>query len=76
MVASLKKVIETRFLDNKILDEELLLSHDNKLRYDDNTRIKIYRCLVDLIKEQDSSVIVYLCMENNDIWNKVYNNKI
>ncbi|MBR3655178.1 MAG: hypothetical protein IKN62_07090 [Elusimicrobia bacterium] len=73
MVASLKKVIETRFLDNKILDEELLLSHDNKLRYDDNTRIKIYRCLVDLIKEQDSSVIVYLCMENTDIWNKVYN---
>jgi spore photoproduct lyase len=72
MVASLKKVIETRFPDNRILDEELLLSHDNKLRYDDNTRIKIYRYLVDLIKKQDSSVVVYLCMENTDIWNKVY----
>ncbi|MCR4663361.1 MAG: hypothetical protein K5622_05705 [Endomicrobiaceae bacterium] len=72
MVASLKKVIETRFSDNKILDEELLLSHDNKLRYDDNTRIKIYSYLVDLIRKQDSSVVVYLCMENNDIWNKVY----
>jgi len=72
MVASLKKVIETRFLDNKILDEELLLSHDNKLRYDDDTRIKIYRYLVDLIKKQDSGVVVYLCMENMDIWNKVY----
>ena len=73
MVATLKKVIENRFLDNKILDEELLLSHDNKLRYDDNTRIKIYKYLVDLIKQHDSSVVVYLCMENNDIWNKVYN---
>lgn len=73
MVANLKKVIENRFLDNKILDEELLLSHDNKLRYDDNTRIKIYKYLVDLIKQHDSSVVVYLCMENNDIWNKVYN---
>ncbi len=72
MVATLKKVIENRFLDNKILDEELLLSHDNKLRYDDNTRIKIYRYLVDLIKEQDAGVVVYLCMENMDIWNKVY----
>lgn len=73
MVANLKKVIENRFSDNKILDEELLLSHDNKLRYDDNTRIKIYKYLVDLIKQHDSSVVVYLCMENNDIWNKVYN---
>ena len=72
MVASLKKVIENRFPDNRILDEELLLSHDNKLRYDDNTRIKIYRYLVDLIKKQDNSVVVYLCMENTDIWNKVY----
>ena len=72
MVASLKKVIENRFLDNNILDEELLLSHDNKLRYDDNTRIKIYSYLVDLIKKQDSHVVVYLCMENVDIWNKVY----
>ena len=75
MVANLKKVIENRFLDNKILDEELLLSHDNKLRYDDNTRIKIYKYLVDLIKQHDSSVVVYLCMENNDIWNKVYNKR-
>ena len=72
MVASLKKVIENRFLDNNILDEELLLSHDNKLRYDDNTRIKIYSYLVDLIKKQDSHVVVYLCMENVDIWNRVY----
>ena len=72
MVASLKKVIENRFLDNKILDEELLLSHDNKLRYDYNTRIKIYSYLVNLIKNQDSNVVVYLCMENNDVWNKVY----
>ena len=72
MVASLKKVIETRFLDNKILDEELLLSHDNKLRYDDTVRVKIYSYLVDLIKKQDSNVAVYLCMENAEIWNKVY----
>jgi spore photoproduct lyase len=72
MVASLKKVIETRFLDSKILDEELLLSHDNKLRYDDNTRIKIYSYLVDLIRKQDSNVVVYLCMENVDVWIKVY----
>ncbi len=72
MVANLKKIIENRFLDNKILDEELLLSHDNKLRYENNTRVRIYKYLVDLIKKQDSSVVVYLCMENVDVWNKVY----
>lgn len=72
MVATLKKVIENRFLENKILDEELLLSHDNKLRYEENTRVKIYKYLVDLIKQKNEKVVTYLCMENKDIWNKIY----
>lgn len=72
MVASLKKVIENRFTDNKILDEELLLSGDNKLRYEDNIRIEIYKYLVELIKKQSNRVVVYLCMENSNIWNKVF----
>lgn len=72
MVASLKKVIENRFINNKMMDEEFLLSHDNKLRYDDNTRIKIYKYLVEQIKKKGKDVIVYLCMESLDIWNKVF----
>lgn len=72
MVASLKKVIETRFPDNKMLDEEFLLSHDNKLRYDEKERIKIYKYLVGLIKKQNKDVVVYLCMEKPEVWKKVF----
>ena len=72
MVSSLKKIIENRFVDNKILDEELLLSCDNKLRYEENTRVKIYKYLVEEIKKKNKNVIVYLCMENSGIWNKIF----
>ncbi len=67
MAASLKKVIEVRFPDNKIMDEEFLLSHDGKLRYEETERTKIYKYLVDLIKQKSPSVTVYLCMEKQSV---------
>ena len=72
MVSTLKKVIENRFADNTILDEELLLSYDGKLRYETDLRIQVYRYMFEQINLKDKSVPVYLCMENNDIWNKIY----
>ena len=63
MVASLKKVIEARFPDNKILDEEFLLYPDGKLRYEESERLKIYKYLVNLIKQKNPETVVYLCME-------------
>lgn len=72
MVATLKKVVENRFPDNKILDGELLLSYDNKLRYEDNERIKIYKHIVDCIREYNKNVVVYLCMEKSEIWKKIF----
>ena len=75
MVSALKKVIENRFVTNKILDEELLLSYDNKLRYEENTRIKIYKYLVEEIKKKSKNTVVYLCMEKSDIWNKIFLNQ-
>ena len=72
MVSTLKKIIENRFVDNKILDEELLLSYDNKLRYEENTRVKIYKYLVEEINKKNKDIVVYLCMENSGIWNKIF----
>ncbi len=63
MAASLKKVIEVRFPDNKIMDEEFLLSHDGKLRYEESERTEIYKYLINLIKQKSPSVTIYLCME-------------
>ncbi|HLD41126.1 MAG TPA: hypothetical protein VJA84_03000, partial [Candidatus Omnitrophota bacterium] len=42
----LKTVIENRFPDNKILDEELLLGYDNKLRYSDKIRYGVYSYMI------------------------------
>ncbi len=67
MVASLKKVIEVRFPNNKIMDEEFLLSHDGKLRYEEGERVRIYKYLVDLIKQKSKDVVTYLCMEKTKI---------
>lgn len=71
MVSTLKKVIENRFVDNTILDEELLLSYDGKLRYETSLRVQVYKYMFERIKLKDKTVPVYLCMENNDIWNSI-----
>jgi spore photoproduct lyase len=68
MPAALKPVIENRFPQNSILDGELLLGKDYKLRYDDKTRIEIYKFMNEIIKSKNSRAKVYLCMEESRIW--------
>ncbi|MCL2143916.1 MAG: hypothetical protein FWH43_00250 [Endomicrobia bacterium] len=70
MPARLKTVIENRFPENKILDGELLLGKDYKLRYDADTRAEIYGFLNKLIKSKKSKAAVYLCMEESEVWKK------
>ncbi|WP_373470463.1 spore photoproduct lyase family protein [Candidatus Endomicrobiellum cubanum] len=68
-----KPIIENRFPQTEILNGELLLGKDFKLRYDDNLRIEIYKHLTKYIKSKKSKTIVYLCMEDNNIWKTVFN---
>lgn len=60
----LKTVIENRFPDNKILDEELLLGYDNKLRYSDNVRYGVYSYMISAIRGHSKDIELYLCMED------------
>ncbi len=60
----LKTVIESRFPDNKILDEELLLGYDNKLRYPDKLREGVYRYMAGVIRGHSKDIELYLCMED------------
>lgn len=47
----LKKVMEAPlFVENKILDEELLLGYDNKLRYPDKICSGIYRSMIRFLR--------------------------
>ena len=68
MVSTLKKIIENRFPYNTILDNELLLSYDGKLRYETDLRINVYKYIFEQIKLKDKFVPIYLCMESNEIW--------
>lgn len=61
---SLKQVIEARFPANKILDGELLYGYDNKLRYPDMTRARIYSFMLGKLKNYSKKIPVYLCMED------------
>lgn len=70
MTPDLKKVIENRFPQNKILDSELILGYDGKLRYNTDTRILIYNKMIELVKLKSKTTTVYLCMEPKDIWSK------
>ncbi len=68
MPAILKPIIENRFPDSSLLNGEFLLGKDYKLRYSDKTRVDIYTYMSGLIKSKKSKTIVYLCMEDGDIW--------
>jgi spore photoproduct lyase len=67
-----KKIIEKRFPDNIILDEEMVIDFDGKLRYPFFVRKNLYKKIIEFIisfgypKEK-----IYLCMEEKRIWDEV-----
>ena len=63
-----KKIIESRFPSNEILDEELLPGYDGKLRYPYSTRYAVYSRMLKLITARSGNVPVYLCMEESRMW--------
>jgi len=72
---SLKTVIEQRFPKSKILNEELILGFDRKIRYPQELRINIYRKMFGWIRRFDKGVCLYLCMESPIVWQAVFNKK-
>ena len=59
----IKRIIEKRFPENKILDEELILGYDRKLRYPYSVRYKIYKKMIELLFKHSRKLRLYLCME-------------
>ena len=64
----LKKIIETRFPQNTILDAELIPGYDNKLRYPYSMRYNIYKSVIDMMRKHHKKAPIYLCMEEKSIW--------
>lgn len=67
----LKTIAEQRFPHSNIFSGELILGKDQKLRYPEFLRKKIYAQLLKSIREFDQKTPVYLCMESKEVWNAV-----
>lgn len=67
----LKTVIEKRFPGNTILDGELVLGFDGKLRYPDADRLRAYRIVLGALKKWSPRLPVYLCMESAAVWKEL-----
>ncbi|MDD5668671.1 MAG: hypothetical protein PHE58_01385 [Candidatus Omnitrophica bacterium] len=68
----LKKIMENRFPENKILDEEMILGFDGKMRYPDSLRITMYSGILSDIRERSKKTFVYLCMEARAVHASVF----
>jgi len=64
----LKPIIENRFPNSEILDEELLPGFDNKLRYPYGLRHGMYKFLLGAFKKYSKKIPIYLCMEEISMW--------
>ncbi len=55
-----------------LLTGEFIRGEDGKYRYIKPERIRIYKFLYKLLKNIDSRLFIYLCMERADIWKEVF----
>jgi len=67
----LKQVIERRFPANRILDEELILGFDDKLRYAFDIRFEVYDKIIKMLSRHSQKLKLYLCMEEVLMWSKL-----
>ena len=67
---ALKSVIEKRFKDSKICYGEFILGLDNKMRYFKPLRISLYKEIIQTIKEYAPDLLLYFCMEDEEVWEK------
>ena len=67
---SIKTMIQKRFPDSKIVYAEFVKGSDGKMRYYKPLRIKLYRHMIENIRAHAPDAVVYLCMEDNEVWQK------
>ncbi len=68
----LKGIAEERFQGARIYLGELFPGRDGKFRYLKEVRKEMYRKIVQWLREGDPDLFIYLCMESQDVWEKVF----
>ena len=69
-ISDMYKIIEHRFPKSRILYGEFITGLDGKMRYFKPIRIRVYQALVAQIKKIAPEVLVYFCMEDDEVWEK------
>jgi spore photoproduct lyase len=69
-VPALKPIIEKRFPNSKIIYGEFISGLDGKMRYFKPLRINLYKKIVTCIRDYAPDVLIYLCMEDDEVWQK------
>jgi spore photoproduct lyase len=64
----LKPIIQDRFPESKIAYGEFVTGLDRKMRYFKPLRIALYRHVVRCIRAVAPNVVVYFCMEDDEVW--------
>jgi spore photoproduct lyase len=68
----LKPIIQRRFKTSKIVYGEFVTGLDGKMRYFKPLRIALFKKMVSWLRELAPNVLVYLCMEDNEVWSKSF----
>jgi len=68
-----KDIIKNTFPDEKLTLEEMFQGIDGKYRYITPERAEIYKKIKEKIKIHFPNVFIYLCMEDSDMWRRVFN---
>jgi spore photoproduct lyase len=69
---ALKKVVQERFPNNRLMSAELFPGADGKLRYFRPLRTEMYAKMLGWMRRYMAHPPLYLCMESQDIWYKVF----
>lgn len=68
---ALKEYIFKNYPFSKVPLAELKMDKDKKLRYTEEVRLILLKHIYNEIRKYSKWVFVYLCMENNDVWEEV-----
>jgi len=69
---SLDAIIRQNHPDSPVMLGELLPGADHKLRYFKPIRIGMFRKMHQWILQHSQQVLVYLCMESDEVWRKAF----
>jgi spore photoproduct lyase len=68
----LKPIIQKRFNTSKIVYGEFITGLDGKMRYFKPLRVALFQKMVSWLRELAPNVLVYLCMEDDEVWRKTF----